>query len=349
MQDFILNTWYMVGWAGEVTEELLSRKLLGKAVLLTRDPNGEPVALRDRCPHRFALLSMGERQGDRIVCRYHGLAFDTAGRCVHNPYSDRIPAGTTVERYPAVERDGMIWAWFGNAELADPALIPDFSATTLPPGGELITGYTPLKANYEYGTDNLLDLSHIEFLHTGTFAGNGVIFGGRHSVEQDGNRLMSNWWMPNVQCPAGLDQILRMEKVDHWLDMRWDAPANLYLQIGATPPGQPREAGAVFEQAHMLTPADVDETHYFWSSNSKYKQPDEHAAIFRELVRAAFEVEDKPMIEAAYHNIERDFWDEKPVSLGIDAGGTRARRIIQSIKRAEAAAAREESTLVAAE
>ncbi|MFB0610655.1 aromatic ring-hydroxylating dioxygenase subunit alpha [Aurantiacibacter poecillastricola] len=336
MQDFLLNTWYMVAWPHEISTNLLSRKLLGKAVLLTRDGDGKPVVMRDRCPHRFARLSMGERKAESIVCKYHGLEFNFLGQCVNNPYSDRIPSGATVARHPAVEKDGIVWAWFGDPEQADENLIPDFSAADAPPGGSYITGYTPLKANYEYGTDNLLDLSHIEFLHTGTFAGNGVIFGGEHSVKQDGDRLMSNWWMPNARCPAGLDQILQLETVDHWLDMRWNAPANMHLQIGATPPGQPREQGATFEQVHCLTPADVDETHYFWSTNSQYPQPEEYAETFRELVRAAFEIEDKPMIEAAYENIGDDFWSEKPVSLGIDAGGARARRIIEVMKRKEA-------------
>src|SRR5207253_1262390 len=119
---------------------------------------------------------------------------------------------------------------------------------------------------YEYATDNLLDLSHIEFLHVGTFAGRGVIFKGKHSVEQVGNQLQSNWWMPDVPAPAGFDRVLNSKIADHWLDMRWDAPASHYLQVGATLPGRPREEGAVMHQAHILTPSDVGEAHYFWSS-----------------------------------------------------------------------------------
>lgn len=337
MRDFLTNAWYMVAWAEEVTDEFLSRKFLGAPVLLTRDAAGAPIALRDRCPHRFAPLSLGKREGDTIVCGYHGLAFDHGGRCVRNPFSGHIPAAAAVASFRVVERDDIVWCWFGEAALADPALIPDFSATTVGPEGTRINGCTMVNANYEYATDNLLDLSHIEFLHTGSFAGNGVIFAGKHSVEQTGDRLRSNWWMPGVACPTGLDRILQTDIVDHWLDMRWDAPANMYLQVGATPPGEPREAGATFDQVHILTPADVGETYYFWSSNTRYPLPAEHAEQFREVLRLAFAVEDKPMIEAAYRNVEGDFWDQKPVSLGVDSGGTRARRIIERMKRDEAA------------
>ena len=342
MQDFILNAWYMAGWSKDITETLTSRKLLGKAVLLTRDEHGEAIALRDRCPHRFAPLSMGRREGNNIVCGYHGLAFDTQGQCVRNPYSDRIPAGATVERFPVVDRDGIIWAWFGDAADADPALVPDFRAIVPGPTGSRITGYTLMHADYEYGTDNLLDLSHIEFLHTGTFAGNGVIFKGKHSVEQNGNQLHSNWWMPQVPTPPGIDQALPLETVDHWLEVRWDAPASMHLQVGATPVGEAREAGVQFEQAHILTPADVGETHYFWSSTAPFQPPVGFDKVHLEMLRAAFDGEDKPMVEAAYRNANGDFWGQKPVSLGIDAAGARARRIVESLKRGETASSLEE-------
>ena len=299
MQDFILNTWYMVAWVEELTSELLARRFLGRPVLLTRSADGTPRALLDRCPHRFAPLSMGRSEGDTVVCGYHGLAFNHDGQCVRNPYSDRIPGGATVTTFPLVERDGIVWCWFGDADRADPDLIPDYAATSAGEHGTLINGHTILRANYEYGTDNLLDLSHIEFLHSGTFGGNGAIFTGTHSLEVTGDQIQSNWWMPNVACPKGMEAILKADVVDRWLDMRWDAPGNMYLQVGATPLGQPREAGSKFDQVHILTPSDVGETHYFWSSNSRYAQPPEQAAHFRAMLKEAFDVEDKPMIEAA--------------------------------------------------
>jgi len=52
----------------------------------------------------------------------------------------------------------------------------------------------------------------------------------------------------------------------------------------------------------------------------------------------AFDLEDKPMIEAAYANVRgQDFWAQKPVSLGIDQGGTRARRLLEKMIAAEQA------------
>jgi len=51
--------------------------------------------------------------------------------------------------------------------------------------------------------------------------------------------------------------------------------------------------------------------------------------MLRGLMAQAFEQEDKPIIEAAYANLDgRDFCNAGPVFLGIDAGGTRARRLL---------------------
>ena len=89
----------------------------------------------------------------------------------------------------------------------------------------------------------------------------------------------------------------------------------------------PRQDGFSALQAHILTPATHDETHYLWSSGRTNDLDDAEVddALHRFFAQA-FDFEDKPMIEAAYANVRgRDVWQEKPLFLGIDAGGTRAR------------------------
>jgi vanillate O-demethylase monooxygenase subunit len=121
--------------------------------------------------------------------------------------------------------------------------------------------------------------------------------------------------------------------------MRWNAPASMRLHVGVTPHGAPRDAGFEVPQAHILTPADEHTTHYFWSS-TRFNDLDNPAvdAMLLALFGEAFDLEDKPMIEAAYDNVRgRDFWQEKPLSLGIDQGGTRARRMLEAMIAREGA------------
>lgn len=341
MSKWLRNAWYMTGWSDEVGSLGLARRIIDRPVFVFRLGDGTLAAVLDRCPHRFAPLSLGVREGDNLVCGYHGLTFSPLGKCVRNPYSERIPAGTDLTTFPVVERDGIVWLWAGAAESADIALVPEFPFIPDSPRSRTIHGYTLMQANYEYGTDNLLDLSHIEFVHRGTFAGQGVIFAGKHSVHTEGETIHSNWFMPRIAPPSVAQGHYPPDVlVDHWLDMRWNAPASMRLTIGACSHGEPRDAGFELPQAHILTPQDEHTTHYFWSS-TRYHDLDSPKmdAILATLFGEAFNLEDKPMIEAAYANVgAADFWAAKPVSLGVDQGGARARRMIEKLLRSEQAA-----------
>ena len=336
--SFVQNLWYMAGWSEELKKQLLSRRIFDRQIVLFRQNDGAIAALADRCPHRFAPLSKGERAGDAIQCGYHGLTFDGSGACIHNPFSDKIPAAAKVQSWRVIERHDIIWLWGGDPDEADPDMIPDFSMTENSTVVRAVHGYTLIEAPYEFATDNLMDLSHIEFVHKGTFAGAGVIFAGKHDVVDDGQGLRSNWWMPGVKAPPHTQGIYPPEMVtDHWLDMRWNAPASMHLEIGATPAGCMRTDGVIVQQAHIVTPASATTSHYFWATTRTHDlDSTEVDGFLLALFGQAFDDEDKPIIKAAYNNLEgQDFWDAKPLSLGIDAGGTRARRKIQAMLKAE--------------
>lgn len=336
--SFLLNAWYMAAWSDEIAAVLLRRRIIGIPVVLYRLQNGRVAALEDRCPHRFAPLSRGTRDGDAIRCGYHGLTFDSAGTCIRNPFSDRIPNAAQVRSFVTQERNGIVWLWAGDATKADVSTLPDFDVLSSRNGTPPIQGYMLMRANYEFGTDNLMDLSHIEFVHTGTFAGAGVIFAGKHEVREGDRILHSNWWMPSVKAPAVTFGIYPRDMLtDHWLDMRWQPPASMLLEVGATAVGAKREAGVIVRQAHVLTPETEETSHYFWATTRTAEPATvEGDAMLRALMTEAFEVEDKPMIEAAYHNLDgEDFWERKPIFLGVDAGGSRARRMLQRLKSSE--------------
>jgi phenylpropionate dioxygenase-like ring-hydroxylating dioxygenase large terminal subunit len=336
---YLRNAWYMAAWSHEIDEAMFRRQLLGEPMLLFRKQDGSVAAMVDRCPHRFAPLSMGTRQGDTVTCPYHGLTFNAAGACVTNPFSDQLPKGASVRSFATCERQGMVWFWAGERETANPSTVPDFSMLFVEGHGPPIAGLMPMQANFEYGTDNLMDLSHIEFVHTGSFAGSGVIFAGQHAVREDGNGLHSEWWMSDVAAPGHTFGIYPPDmRCDHWLEMHWQAPATMHLEIGACPHGGERGAGVIVHQAHILTPETADTTHYFWATTRSMPPSEQGDAMLQGLMEQAFIQEDKPIIEATYANMDgADFWELKPAFLGIDAGGTRARRALQKLVQAEAA------------
>jgi len=82
---FLKNAWYCAGWGDDLGATTLSAiTILEEPILLYRRDDGTPVAIGDRCPHRFAPLHQGKLAEARIECPYHGLRSDAEGRCVNN-------------------------------------------------------------------------------------------------------------------------------------------------------------------------------------------------------------------------------------------------------------------------
>ena len=94
---FVRNAWYVAAWDHEVTRTMRRRILLDEPVVLFRTDAGKAVALEDRCCHRQAPLSMGKLAGNIVTCPYHGLQFDTTGKCVRIPTQDLVPKSACVK------------------------------------------------------------------------------------------------------------------------------------------------------------------------------------------------------------------------------------------------------------
>jgi vanillate O-demethylase monooxygenase subunit len=173
--DFPRRQWYVGAYSHEVSRQPMVRWLLDEPVVFYRLGNGDPVALFDRCPHRGLRLSAGTLVGDEIQCTYHGLRFARDGRCTAIPSGGPLSPRLRVTSHPVVERWKWIWIWMGEPELADPALIPDIGQFGFgnPDWFDEPSGLLSLKANYLLPFENLLDASHISFLHHGLIdAGN---------------------------------------------------------------------------------------------------------------------------------------------------------------------------------
>jgi phenylpropionate dioxygenase-like ring-hydroxylating dioxygenase large terminal subunit len=339
---YLRNAWYPAAWAYEVAEGVLARKILDEPVVLFRTPQGAAGALEDRCPHRFAPLSRGQVTSAGIRCGYHGLEFGPDGACTHSPFT-KTPPRAGVRNYPLVEKDGLLWIWPGEPHKADATAVADFGFMSDEARYRTVRGVSHVRADYQLCVDNLMDLSHIEYVHGGTFGAQGVIHKGSHRAWHEEGTIHSNWWMPDIPNPPSQERNFPTEgrHVDHWIDMRWNAPASMLLDVGVTPTGQPREAGAHILGAHLLTPETDGACHYFWSMGRTYARDsvevDSQARAY--LVKACDE-EDTPMIEAVARSMnEAEFWSLGPLLLPIDAGAVRVRRALQQMIDGEEAGA----------
>lgn len=78
-----------------------------------------------------------------------------------------------------------------------------------------------------------------------------------------------------------------------------------------------------------MTPERSDKTHYFYCNSRNFRTDDEDYNRLRATaLRRAFELEDKPMIEAQQRSIgNEDLLKLRPALLPVDVGSVRARRL----------------------
>jgi len=331
--DYLRSAWYAAAWVDEVGGSPFGRTILEQPIVFFRDASGAPAALADRCPHRFAPLSKGKCVDGALECPYHGLRFGTEGACVHNPHGP-IPKAARVASFPILERHGVLWIWMGDPAKADPARLPDFSVIADHEHHAVVKGYLRVQASYDLVTDNLLDLSHAQFIHK--FIGNRDsstrnIF----EMKQEGHTV----WARNSMPGEPLTPLFRMmwdtksEIGDRRAHMRWDPPSHLLLDVGFTECGAPVSQGPSMPSAHLLTPETARSTHYFWAAARDCRLDD--AALSEKIragIDAAFRLEDEPMIVDCQERMEgAELMSLNPVLLTTDTAAVRARRILADL------------------
>lgn len=337
---YLRNAWYVAAWDDEVTRNLFARTILDEPVLLFRKEDGAAVAISGRCPHRFAPLHLGKLIGDVVECPYHGLQFDCAGACVHNPHgSGAVPKTATLKTYPIREAHGVVWIWMGERQ-PDESLLPDFALLAQPEKYRTVRGVISVEANYELITDNLLDLTHIVYVHAGSIGSAQHLERQSTETKQEGSRVWSI--RTNREITAGaiyhvFNPIYAQIKVDKLQSMRWDPPCNMLLEIVHHETQKPDRHRTSNYGGNLLTPESETRTHYFWSLSRDFDLENEKLdEVARGLIKLAFEQQDKPIIEAQQRMMGTpDLFSLRPVLLETDAATVRARRALDRLRRAE--------------
>lgn len=340
MTAFLRNCWYPAVWADSVREgELFSRRILGLPLIFYRLADGSVTALVDACPHRFAPLRLGSLlPGGVVQCGYHGLEFDGTGQCVRNPHGNgRIAADAKVDSFKVVEKHRMLWIWMGE-DAPDESLIADFSKLdSAAASGLTRLDHIVIEANYLYVIDNLLDLSHADYLHKGYLSsGNpdGIEF---EAVPEDNGGLRMITRIRNAEASAMLKLLWKPEggRGDVHSEMRWNAPASLFLTTIATEHGAPLESGTGIYGIHLLTPETETTTHYSFAAirlNPRSWGEEADARIRAELAqirRFVFEEQDGLMIREQQKNISDPALDtRRPLYLSTDVGLSQMRRAL---------------------
>jgi phenylpropionate dioxygenase-like ring-hydroxylating dioxygenase large terminal subunit len=327
--SLIYDRWYCAAFSDELkADATLTRRILKEPVLLFRTNDGSLASMSSVCPHRFAPLNKGELRDDVIYCPYHGLGFDGAGHCVHNPHGDgSIPLRSDLKRYTVVEHQGVVWIWMGKEGEADLAKIPalDLCDDSAEQG---LHGVMYIGADYRLIIDNLLDLNHAPYLHGGRLSP--VSESRETNWERGPESAAVRYLAPAVEPSESHKLWFHEPKGDFRTEMTWELPGTLQQLLSMTSVGRPPEEGVILKSAHLITPETERSSHYFWIVTRNRMVGD--AGVdqrLRAIIEHAFLNEDFAMIRDVQENMQgREFSDLRPIYLKTDGAAGHARSVL---------------------
>ena len=342
-RSYLTQAWYVAALSREVgAQDLLHRRILGTSVVLYRDAQGAAIALHDRCPHRFAPLSLGKKDGDELVCPYHGLRFDRGGMCTHNPHGKGVlPNKPVIRTFPVVEKHGFVWIWMAE-EAADYSKLPDFPP--LDEGHPEGIGHTYMKlpVNYRMILDNVMDLSHVDHVHGEIITTRGQLSPLIPVVEETEALVSAQWEWQQTPPILILNQFLPRpaEEARHWIKVIWSAPGNIQLSLSCAQDETPVLEGPGQYDLHSVTPEDENTTHYFFCTRRNHIEDDAgYNAMKIQAMHDAFINEDGPLIAATEREMGgEDFFALEPMLLSNDLAAVKVRRRLRDMVAREMAA-----------
>jgi vanillate O-demethylase monooxygenase subunit len=347
---YVRNAWYVAAWDHEVTRSLKRRIILDDPVLLFRKDDGTAVALEDRCCHRQAPLSMGKLVGNVVHCPYHGLQFDPTGKCVKVPSQEKIPSNARVRAYPVVERYHWLWIWMGDAAKADPALIEDFHFLD-DPAWRFGGNYLHVESNYLLLVENLLDTTHLPFLHPDTL-GTDAFARSEFDVSREGDRItVARWLMNELPAPfhKQMGEFPDGMKVDRWQITHYGPPSFIKLDVGSAPAGAGARTSGDRGTSWMnmwnlnaITPETEKTAHYFFAQAYNFKLGERWISdMLAKQIRDIF-LQDMAMVKAQQQNMDLGPSPSfgHSVNLGQDKGWIAMRGIVERLIKEEQQQAR---------
>ncbi len=338
---FLKNSWYVAAWSRELGDTPLARTLLDQPVVMYRAGNGAVVALEDRCCHRHLPLSMGAVVGDDLQCGYHGLKFDASGVCVEVPGQSSVPPGAMVRSYPVVEKFHWVWIWMGDPDKADEALIPDWWWADHPDWASARPGPLYIKCNYRLIADNVMDVSHLNYVHKSSIGSLATHEFPVVTEREDGKIRMTRWIYDRPPPPMYRKAGNFAGNVDRWQIAEHIPPCFSTNEAGCAEIGhghEDRETGGGMKIFALSapTPETGRTTHYFFAFVRCFGLDDPELDQMFQVGMVDVFREDVAILEA-----QQAMMEFKPganqIDINVDAAPIAARQMLDGMIAAEQA------------
>lgn len=339
--NYVRNAWYVACWAMDLAEaKPFAITILGEPIVIYRDRD-VLAALEDRCVHRLAPLSLGRCEGGNLRCMYHGLLFSADGKVLQIPGQDKVPPQARVKSYPIVERHSWVWVWMGDPARADEDLIPPAVGFDNP---DYILGRGQLdyEAEARLINDNLLDFSHLTYVHADSFQSDPDYADFLPNIAPLPRGIRYLRWVENTHGSS----VRRSDKpMDNFMAYDFLIPGVLLMTTGVFPLGTAKACnygqpdlgaavGSLSFTSQAVTPLTEKTARYFFSWGPHKNYGDEATRDLMMQVAAQAFAEDKVMIEAQQRVIDVT---SKPqvMPTAHDKGVTLFNRLVATLVREE--------------
>lgn len=319
------RAWHPLCRSSEVTAQPIAATLMGENFVLYRSLEGEVRVFHDRCPHRFAPLSLGACDGDRLRCSYHGWVFDDDGRCVEVPSlgpGATLPPRAVLSRpFAVAESHGMVFVAPDEPLTTLPSLDADLDPSYVRGDLEVII----TRASAGLLADNFLDMAHFAFVHTNTFGAGEATFVGPYSVERDGYGFTAVYEhdFANREDPgvaAGVRALVQRRRLTY----RYTAPYHLELVLDFL------DAGGSNVIGFFLVPVDAETVKIYssiWRNDLEGSQERLRDAIDFEVAV----VREDLALQSRYHDLTLPLDLTSEVHVRADKTTVELRRILRDL------------------
>jgi 5,5'-dehydrodivanillate O-demethylase len=174
MGEMLRHYWHPVGGSEFVTTKPQGVTVMNEELVLHRGSDSEPALMELRCVHRGVTLDYGRVEGDCIRCPYHGWLYDRAGQYLEQPTEPEessFKGKIRLKSYKVQEFGGLVFGYMGP----EPApLLPLYDVLRWDDGVKTVQ-VQMVHANWLNHVENIVDISHLAWLHGYTFPA----YGGR--------------------------------------------------------------------------------------------------------------------------------------------------------------------------
>jgi choline monooxygenase len=182
IDSYFMKDWLYMGREEELEKpgDFMTRRIVGEPIIIARNKDRTLRAYFNMCAHRGVEVAEGDGNTRAFKCPYHGWVYDLEGKLTgagHMKESAGFnPANCRLRPIRIDTWRRNIFITFNSAAPPLSEFVAEFEKDfgfmqmeNCRLGNKVVI---PLKCNWKFVPENLMDFYHVNVLHVGTFGGN---------------------------------------------------------------------------------------------------------------------------------------------------------------------------------